>query len=188
MEKENQPKVQMTNETASFSFFDVTILHSILAGQHSEWPLNSTKSTLNVYHSDAMWYHLCRKDWGEKEAGHSLTLVIMTSAIKVKKATSRNSNTKNQCDVIPDSSPESCWIVGIETNFDPIWKGNLPPLTTGSSHSITWSSWIIKSTSSNTWSELLSWEVYVINGPTSLLVTHTKSLYSSITVVMVINA
>lgn len=164
---EGEPAQSANDQWNSFFFFLPCDYFTQQASQHSEWPLNSTKSTLNVYHSDAMWWHLCRNDWGEKKAGHSLTLVIMTSAIKVKKATSRNSNTKNQCDVIPDSSPESCWIVGIETNFDPIWKGNLPPLMTGSHHSITWSRWIIKSTSSNMWSELLSWEVYVINGPTS---------------------
>lgn len=64
--------------------------------------------------------------WPEKSAGHRLTLAIMISAVKVMQPKPCNSDTKNQCDVISASSPESRWIAGIEINSDPVWKGNLP--------------------------------------------------------------
>lgn len=107
-------------------FSNWLILYNIWTNQHDRWPFTSTKTTPDVSHSGVMWWELCGNGWLEKSAGHSLTLVIMTSDTEVMQPTSCNSDTKNQCDVIPDSSPESHWIVGIRIHFDPIWKGNLP--------------------------------------------------------------
>lgn len=50
---------------------------------------------------------------------------------------------ENRCGVDPDSSPESQRVVGIEINFDPVWKGNLPVWWRGHTTSLLdWHEWL----------------------------------------------
>lgn len=104
----------------SFTVYNILLNH--------RWLLVSTETTINVSDSDVTgWEEMADHRCQRVAVWHwSLWLQPLRSGNRHPATlTQKLRRPKNQCDVIPDSSPESRWAVGRWINFDPVWKGNL---------------------------------------------------------------
>lgn len=96
-----------------------------------------------------------------------------------------------QADVIPGEGEFTTLLPkwwGLGATSGAVWKEDLPPLMSGSQHSVAWVTRTIKSPSSSTWSPVTAGKCVWLTLFSCPGNTHTESLYSSITAASAINS